>query len=73
MWTGGSGFANYTNRPDWQNEDVTNWLKASTPKTWPIPPTVFFNPAHRAYPDVVALGDRILIIMGGEISVTAGK
>jgi len=72
IWTGGSGFANYTSRPSWQDSQVTRWLSPSTSKTWPIPPNVFFNPNNRAYPDVVALGDRILIIDGGAVSVTAG-
>eukprot|EP01091_Cochliopodium_minus_P008042 TRINITY_DN1793_c0_g1_i1.p1 TRINITY_DN1793_c0_g1~~TRINITY_DN1793_c0_g1_i1.p1 ORF type:complete len:751 (-),score=152.81 TRINITY_DN1793_c0_g1_i1:132-2357(-) len=71
-WTGGSGFANYTSRPVWQDSQVTRWLDPSTDKTWPIPPTVYFNPNNRAYPDVVACGDRILIIMGGNICVSAG-
>jgi len=72
IWTGGSGFGNYTARPTWQDAQVTRWLSPSTTKTWPIPSTVFFNPNNRAYPDVVALGDRILIIQGGSVSVTAG-
>jgi len=72
VWTGGSGFANYTSRPVWQDPQVTNWLKPTTYKTWPIPPTVFYNPNNRAYPDVCAIGDRILIWMGGAISVSAG-
>jgi len=72
IWTGGSGFANYTTRPSWQNAAVTRYLSGSTSKTWPLPSTVFYNPNHRAYPDLCALGDRILIWMGGSISVSAG-
>jgi len=72
IWTGGSGFANYTAMPNWQKAAATQWLNPNYPKTWPIPPTVFFNPNNRAYPDVVALGDRILIIMDGSVSITAG-
>jgi tripeptidyl-peptidase-1 len=72
VWTGGSGFANYTAMPAWQKTQAQQWLNPGYPKTWPIPPTVFFNPANRAYPDVVALGDRILIICDGAVSVTAG-
>jgi len=72
VWTGGSGFANYTAMPSWQKTQAAKWLNPSYPKTWPIPPTVFFNPANRAYPDVVALGDRILIFCSGSISITAG-
>jgi tripeptidyl-peptidase-1 len=72
IWTGGSGFANYTAMPAWQKNQVAKWLNPNYPKTWPIPPTVFFNPANRAYPDVVALGDRILIICNGGVAVTAG-
>jgi tripeptidyl-peptidase-1 len=47
-------------------------LNPSYPKTWPIPSPVFFNANNRAYPDVVALGDRILIWSSGSISITAG-
>jgi len=72
IWTGGSGFANYTNRPVWQDAQVNRWLQPNISKTWPIPPTVFYNPNHRAYPDVCAIGDRILIWMSGYISVSAG-
>jgi tripeptidyl-peptidase-1 len=72
VWTGGSGFANYTAMPSWQKAAVTKWLQPSTSKTWPVPPPVFFNPANRAYPDVSALGDRILIWQGGIVGVTAG-
>lgn len=72
IWTGGSGFANFTAMPSWQKSQVQKWLNPNYPKTWPIPSTVFFNPANRAYPDVVALGDRILIICNGAIAITAG-
>jgi tripeptidyl-peptidase-1 len=72
VWTGGSGFANYTNRPAWQDSQVNRWLQSNITKTWPIPPLVFYNPNHRAYPDVSAIGDRILIWQGGAISVSAG-
>jgi len=72
IWTGGSGFGNYTSRPVWQDKAAVRYLANSTVKTWPIPPTVFFNPLNRAYPDVSALGDRILIWSGGSVQVTAG-
>jgi len=68
QWTTGGGFSNYTTRPSWQNTAVTQYLNSGSI----LPPTQLFWPTNRAYPDVSAVGSRILIIIGGGISVTAG-
>jgi len=67
-WTTGGGFSKYAVRPSYQNAAVNQYLGSSSI----IPPTQWFNPPNRGYPDVAAVGDRILIIIGGSISVTAG-
>jgi len=68
QWTTGGGFSNYTTQPAWQSTQVSQYLNSGSI----LPPTQFFWPANRAYPDVSAVGSRILIIINGVLSVTAG-
>jgi len=67
-WTTGGGFSNYTTRPSWQNTAVTQYLNSGSI----LPPTQFFWPNNRAYPEISAVGSRILIVINGGLSVTAG-
>jgi len=67
-WTTGGGFSNYTSRPSWQATDASQYLSSGAI----LPPTKFFWPNNRVYPDVSAVGSRILIVISGAISVTAG-
>lgn len=67
-WTTGGGFSNYTSRPSWQDTQVTQYLNSGSI----FPPDQFFWPSNRAYPDVSAVGSRILIVIDGAVSVTAG-
>jgi len=67
-WTTGGGFSKYAAQPAYQKTAVTQYLNSQSI----IPPNKWFNPTNRGYPDVAAVGDRILIIIGGGISVTAG-
>jgi len=68
-WTTGGGFSNYTARPSWQNAAVTTYLAS---KGVMIPPTQYFHSENRGYPDVSAVGSRILVWDDGDIAVTAG-
>jgi len=67
-WTTGGGFSNYSTRPSYQDNAVTDYLASNAI----IPPNWTFQNGNRGYPDVAALGARILIWINGEISVTAG-
>jgi len=67
-WTTGGGFSKYAAQPSYQKNAVSQYLSSKSI----IPPNQWFNPGNRGYPDVSAVGDRILIIIGGGISVTAG-
>jgi len=67
-WTTGGGFSKYAAQPAYQKNAVNQYLGSQSI----IPPAKWFNPTNRGYPDVAAVGDRILIIINGGISVTAG-
>jgi len=67
-WTTGGGFSNWAPRPSYQEQAVQTYLSSGAI----IPPSQFFNMSNRGYPDVSAMGARILIVDGGEIAVTAG-
>jgi len=67
-WTTGGGFSNYTARPSWQVTKASQYLSSGAI----LPPAKFYWPTNRIYPDVSAVGSRILIVIGGAISVTAG-
>jgi len=68
QWTSGGGFSKYATRPGYQNAAVQKWLSSGAI----IPPSQWFNQGNRGYPDIGALGSRILTIQGGGIAVTAG-
>jgi len=68
QWTTGGGFSKFAARPTYQNSVVNAYLTSNAL----IPPTQWFNRNGRGYPDISALGSRILTIQGGAIAVTAG-
>jgi len=67
-WTTGGGFSKYANAQTYQTAAIQNYLNSKSL----IPPKQFFADGNRGYPDVSAVGDRILIIQNGAIGVTAG-
>jgi tripeptidyl-peptidase-1 len=67
-WTTGGGFSDWAPRPSYQDEAVSTYLSSGAI----IPPSQFFNASNRGYPDISAVGARILIIQDGEVAVTAG-
>ena len=54
----GGGFSNVFKQPSYQTEVVQNYLKTG-PK---MPPTSYFNPNGRGYPDVAALSNHFWIV-----------
>jgi len=68
QWTTGGGFSKYAIRPSWQNAAVNSYLSSQAL----IPPNQWFNRGNRGYPDISALGARILTIQEGSLAVTAG-
>jgi tripeptidyl-peptidase-1 len=68
VWTTGGGFSNYTTVPSYQAAAVKNWLKTGSM----VPPSWTFISGNRGYPDVSAIGDRILIYQYGGVQITAG-
>eukprot|EP01124_Arcella_intermedia_P013339 TRINITY_DN19765_c0_g1_i1.p1 TRINITY_DN19765_c0_g1~~TRINITY_DN19765_c0_g1_i1.p1 ORF type:complete len:601 (+),score=123.18 TRINITY_DN19765_c0_g1_i1:44-1846(+) len=65
-FTSGGGFSNVAPMPDWQKAAVSKYL--SGPEGQQLP-AGYFNPNGRAYPDVSALGDKILIWLGSDQSI----
>jgi subtilase family serine protease len=50
-WTSGGGFTNISTCPEWQTDAVTEFFK-NVPQD-SLPPAGVYNPAGRAYPDLV--------------------
>jgi tripeptidyl-peptidase-1 len=67
-WTTGGGFSNIAPQPSYQKSAVSKYLSSSSL----IPPKQYFQAGNRAYPDIAAIGSRILIVQEGQVSVTAG-
>jgi len=57
----GGGFSNYAAQPDWQKTAVAAYLASGVA----LPPAGYFNATNRAYPDVAAIGNAVLIDQGG--------
>lgn len=67
-WTTGGGFSEISVRPSYQSSVVENYLKTTSAQ----PPTKFFWPANRGYPDLSAIGARVLIVSRGSVTVAEG-
>jgi len=67
-WTTGGGFSEYATRPSYQNSVVSSYLSSGALMP---PPSKFKNSMNRGYPDVAAVGARILIYLG-DINPEAG-
>jgi len=58
----GGGFSEVAPQPSWQKEAVSNWMNSAVGhKT----PTSYYNKGGRAFPDIAALGNNILIWTSG--------
>jgi len=57
----GGGFSNYAAQPTWQTAAVNAYLKSGVT----LPPATYYNASGRAYPDVAAIGNGVLIYQGG--------
>jgi tripeptidyl-peptidase-1 len=68
-WTTGGGFSEFAPRPSYQDAVVTAYLQNTTVAP---PSNKFNNSQQRGYPEVSTVGDRILIIEQGSLSITAG-
>jgi len=68
-WTTGGGFSEYSSRPSYQDTQVTSYLSSGA---FMPPANKFKNSANRGYPDVAAVGARILTVMDGSVTPEAG-
>jgi len=68
QWTTGGGFSNYIARPSYQAKSVSTFLASKAI----MPPSKLFPNKMRGYADISAVGDRILIVQFGQVSVSAG-
>jgi len=57
----GGGFSAYAPQPAWQQTAVAAYLASGVA----LPPAGYFNSSNRAYPDVSAIGNAVLIDQGG--------
>jgi len=57
----GGGFSNYAPMPSWQKTAVTAYLNSGVQ----LPPASYFNATNRAYPDIAAIGNAVLIYQSG--------
>jgi len=65
----GGGFSVYAAMPAWQQSAVAGYLAS---KTITFPPATYFNATNRAYPDVAAIGNAVLIVDSGEAELVGG-
>jgi len=68
-WTTGGGFSEFATRPSYQSSVVESYLKSGA---FLPPANKFNNSMNRGYPDVSAVGARILIVMEQTVTVEAG-
>jgi len=57
----GGGFSTYAAQPVWQQAAVSAYLASGVA----LPPAGYYNSSNRAYPDVAAIGNAVLIDQGG--------
>jgi tripeptidyl-peptidase-1 len=67
-YTSGGGFSTWGPQQPYQASQVAAYLKSSAF----IPPKQFFNANMRGFPDVVAAGEGILMILGGAVTPVEG-
>ena len=62
-WTSGSGFSNYSSRPSWQDDVVSEYLN----KQIAFPPLSYWNNQGRAYPDVSMVAHNYQVVNSGYV------
>lgn len=67
-WTTGGGFSEFVASPAYQAAAIQAYFQGSTTK----PPTRYTWPKNRGYPDISAIGARVLIVSGGASTVAEG-
>jgi len=65
----GGGFSNVASQPSWQTSVVQKYLQTDQGKK---APASYYNRTGRAFPDIAALGDKILIYISGTLSSVGG-
>jgi tripeptidyl-peptidase-1 len=68
-FTSGGGFSNVAPMPDYQKSAVQAYLNTDAGKK---APASYFNANNRAYPDIAAVGDRILMWYAGADTSVGG-
>ena len=63
--TSGGGFSKFVTQPSWQSSRVSSYLSSGA-----LLPSVSFNTAGRAYPDVAAMGHNLIVTVNGTASVS---
>jgi len=67
-FTTGGGFSMYNLQPSWQVAAVSKYLASNAT----MPNKTVFNASLRAFPDISALGNNILNIVGGQVQLVGG-
>jgi len=64
----GGGFSDIASQPAHQRTAVANYFKSGVK----LPPSGYYNPDGRGFPDVAALGSNVLILSQGSIEAVSG-
>jgi len=64
----GGGFSNIAVTPAFQKAAVQAYLNSGTQ----LPPSGYFNPNGRGFPDLAAFGSNVLILSNGQIEAVGG-
>jgi tripeptidyl-peptidase-1 len=68
IFTTGGGFSQVNAMPTFQQAAVKAYLSSGIA----LPPSTKFNASNRAYPDISAMGQNVIIVMNGQYLVTGG-
>jgi len=68
IFTSGGGFSQVNPMPSFQSAAVKAYLSSGIA----LPPSTKFNSSNRAYPDIAAMGQNVVIVMNGQYVVTGG-
>lgn len=68
FWSSGGGFSNITGTAWFQKSAVARYLRSGAA----FPPPSFFNKAGRAYPDAVAVGHNLMVVLNATMTPIDG-
>lgn len=78
-FSSGGGFSNIFDRPSWQSDTVGKYLLRHNPNYFAynttdgvIPDKGVYNRNGRAYPDIAAVGDNGVVVVGGRLGLSGG-